>query len=188
MAYIRKLWKNTLTIRINNNTISPLKSNKNIRNVTNMWKVTTFFTLKFHNYTLRIRSIEIKFNITMKIINFSIIPKEINTPLILLMDNDLINIMITLKIPMMINISSITLHKNDIVKKIEWLIEENFRIITRMLKDFNTTLIITLNTDIVKNVTWNFLCKSDSKLNNFYSKLGNKFILNPWLRINRTMN
>ena len=123
----------------------------------------------------------------MKIINFSIIPKEINTPLILLMDNDLINIMITLKIPMVINISSITLHKNDIVKKIEWLIEENFRIITRMLKDFNTTLIITLNTDIVKNVTWNFLCKSDSKLNNFYSKLRNKLILNPWLRINRTM-
>ena len=122
-----------------------------------------------------------------KTINFSIIPKEINTPLTLLMDNNLINIMITLKIPMITNISSITLYKNDIVKKIEWFIEENFRMITRILKDSNTTLTITLNNDIVKNVTWNSLCKPDSKLNNFYSNLRNKLILNPWLRINRTM-
>ena len=84
-----------------------------------MWKVTTFFILKFQNYILRIRNIEIKFNITIKIRNFSIILKEINTPLMLLMDNNLINIMITLEIPMVINISSITLHKNDIVKRIK---------------------------------------------------------------------
>ena len=103
------------------------------------------------------------------------------------MDNNLINIMITLKIPMITNISSITLYKNDIVKKIEWFIEENFRMITRILKDSNTTLTITLNNDIVKNITWNSLCKPDSKLNNFYSNLRNKLILNPWLRINRTM-
>ena len=68
------------------------------------------------------------------------------------MDNNLINIMITLKIPMITNISSITLYKNDIVKKIEWFIEENFRMITRILKDSNTTLTITLNNDIVKNL------------------------------------
>ena len=55
----------------------------------------------------------------MKIRNFSMIPKEINTPLILLMDNDSVNIMITLRIPMVINISSIMLHKNDIVKRIK---------------------------------------------------------------------
>ena len=84
-----------------------------------MWKVTTFFILKFQNYILRIRNIEIKFNIMIKIRKISIILKEINTPFMLLMHNNLINIMITLEIPMVINISSITLHKNDIVKRKE---------------------------------------------------------------------
>ena len=42
-----------------------------------------------------------------------------------------------------------------------------------MTKDFNTILITTLNNDIVKNVTWNFLIKPDKKLNNFYLNLGN---------------
>ena len=186
MTYIRKLWKNTLTIRLNNNIISS-KSNKNIKNVSKMWKVTTLFILKFQNFTLRIRNIKIKFNITIEIRKFSIILKEKESSLILFMDNNLINIMIILKTPIAINISSITLHKNDIVKKIEWLIEENFRIIIRILKVFITTLTIILNNDIVENVTRNSLCKSDSKSNNFYSNLRNKFILNPWLRFNRTM-
>ena len=42
----------------------------------------------------------------------------------------------------------------------------------KMTKNFNTILITTLNNDIVKNVTWNFLIKPDKKLNNVYLNLG----------------
>ena len=87
--------------------------------MSNILKVTTFFILKFQNFTLRIRNIKIKFNITIEIKKFSIILKEKEFPLILFMDNNLINIMITLETPMVTNISSIMLQKNDIVKRIE---------------------------------------------------------------------
>ena len=65
-----------------------------------------------------------------------------------------INRMTILKILMVKNIFSIIFKKTDIVWKIKinYLIKENFRTITRILKDFNTTLTIILNNDIVKNV------------------------------------
>ena len=70
------------------------------------------------------------------------------------MNNISINRMTILKILMVKNIFSIIFKKTDIVWKIKinYLIKENFRTITRILKDFNTTLTIILNNDIVKNV------------------------------------
>ena len=70
------------------------------------------------------------------------------------MNNISINRMTILKILMVMNIFSIIFKKTDIVWKIKinYLIKENFRTITRILKNFNTTLTIILNNDIVKNV------------------------------------
>ena len=61
--------------------------------------------------------------------------------------------MTILKILMAKNIFSIILQKTGIVWKIKVnnLIKQNFRTIIKILKDFNTTLIIILNNDIVKN-------------------------------------
>ena len=70
------------------------------------------------------------------------------------MNNISINIMTIPKIIMVKNIFSIILQKTDIVWKIKMnsLIKENFRTIIRILKDFNITLTIILNNDIVKSV------------------------------------
>ena len=54
----------------------------------------------------------------------------------------------TLKV---LNIFLIILQKNDIDQKTKCLIKENFKIIIKMNREFNTFLIITLNSDIVRN-------------------------------------
>ena len=68
------------------------------------------------------------------------------------MGNNLINIMITLKIPMITNISSLYCIKMISLKN-RMIYRRKLQDYYKILKDSNTTLTIILNNDIVKNIT-----------------------------------
>ena len=89
------------------------------------------------------------------------------------MNNNLINIMITLELPITINISLTMLHKNDIVKRIKSFIKE-IRILNMISKEENYLKIILITNDIL------------TKIRN-YIKKNKKMFMKIFMELNATL-
>ena len=85
------------------------------------------------------------------------------------MNNNLINILITLEIPMVINISSTMRHKNDIVKRTKSFTKE-IQILNMISKEENYLKIILITNDILTRIR-NYIKKNKKMFMKIFMEL-----------------